>query len=146
MNVKNYTSQVAVSRNISEIERLLATAGARTITKFYDASGEVDGFFFNIDCKGVLVMFRMPANVDAVKDEMLSKIKKRQKGAEKRVTEQAFRTAWALLRDWVHVQLSMIAIQKLDALQVFLPYQYDERSGLTFYNKLVDGGMKLLKE
>lgn len=144
MNVKNYTSQVQVSKSIVEIERLLAQAGARTITKFYDASGEIDGFFFNIHHNGTPVTFRMPASVDAVKKAMMAKVKKPQRGTEKRVTEQAYRTAWSLLRDWVHVQLSMIAIQNMDALQVFLPYQYDERTGLTFYNRLVDSGLKLL--
>jgi hypothetical protein len=48
--------------------------------------------------------------------------------------EQASRTAWKIVQDWIEVQMSMIQMKQADTLQVFLPYVYDGKR--TFYQVL----------
>jgi hypothetical protein len=48
--------------------------------------------------------------------------------------QQAARTAWKLQQDWVQVQLSLLLLQKVDFLQVFMAYLWDGQQ--TFYNRL----------
>lgn len=144
MKIKNYTSSVPAERSISAIETLLVRAGATAVSKFYEG-GVISGFIFQIPHNGIPLTFKLPSNPDAVKRVMMSEISKPQKGTEQRVTEQAQKTAWALLRDWVHVQLSMIQMEQAEALQVFLPYSYNGTTNTTLYEQVKDGGFKMLK-
>lgn len=75
---------------------------------------------------------------------MEAEVKKPRRGTMNKVWEQAERTAWALLRDWVHIQLSMIQMQQAEAIQIFLPYAFDPQTEETFFEKLKGGGFKQL--
>ena len=68
---------------------------------------------------------------------MLEEIRKPHPGTRERVREQAERTAWKLLLDWVEVQVSMIVIGRREVIEVFLPYLYDFKKDQTLYQKLV---------
>lgn len=143
MKLKNYTSGVAVEKSISEIEKLLIGAGATAISKFYEG-GKTAGFIFQIPFNGVPIVFKLPSNPEAVRRVMMKPIKKKHKGTEKRINEQSERTAWALLKDWVHVQISMVNMEQGDGLQMFLAYAYNEKNSTTFYDQIKDSGFKLL--
>lgn len=56
--------------------------------------------------------------------------------------EQASRTAWRLIQDWVEVQLSMVQMKQADFVQVFLPYVWDGKRNQTFYAALKECGYK----
>ncbi len=144
MKLKNYTSGVAVDKSISAIETLLVRAGATAVSKFYEDQ-RLAGFIFQIPYNGIPLTFKLPSNPNAVKRVMMSEIRKPQKGTEQRVLEQAERTAWALLRDWVHTQLSMIQMEQAEALQVFLPYAYNGETNTTLFDQVKQGGFKMLK-
>ena len=60
------------------------------------------------------------------------------------ITEQAQRTSWKILYDWVQVQVSMIQLQQAEFIEVFLPYCYDREADKTFYEKLKGNGFKQL--
>lgn len=141
--LKNYTSGVAAEKSISEIEGLLVRAGATAVSKFYEDQ-RLAGFIFQIPYNGIPLTFKLPSNPKAVQRVMMAGIKKKQKGTEKRVADQSERTAWALLRDWVHTQLSMIKMEQAEALQVFLPYSYNGDTDTTLFDKVKSGGFKLL--
>jgi hypothetical protein len=54
--------------------------------------------------------------------------------------DQAERTAWKIVQDWVEVQMSMIQTKQAEFLQVFLPYVWDERLRTTFFEQIKKTG------
>ena len=140
--IKNRTSTVPVSRTVSRIEEALAEAGANGINKDYDGGKLVAIFFRVVMPTGQQVSVRLPANAQAVYETLASKVSKPRRGTLDRIREQAERTAWKLTQDWVEIQLSLIQLQKVDFLQVFLPYVWD--GNRTFYGVLKDAKFKAL--
>ena len=144
MKLKNYTSSVPAERSVALIEKKLVEVGASHIAKSYENS-HLSGIVFQVDNKGRPQAFKLPANVGAITEIMLEEIRKPHPGTEERVKEQAERTAWKLLLDWVEVQVSMILIGRREVIEVFLPYLYDFKKDETFYQKLVSSNFKMLK-
>lgn len=134
MNLKNYTSNVPVDRTIARIEQLLASSGATGIIKDY-AEGKLVALFFKISLPTRRdITIRLPVNHQAVYQTMRKTVKRQHAGTLERIQEQALRTSWKLMQDWVEVQLSLIRIQQVDFMQVFLPYVWDGQQ--TFYAAL----------
>lgn len=89
------------------------------------------------------VNIRLPANADAVRAVMMKKVIRLRPSTVNRIQEQADRTAWKLMQDWVEVQLSLIKLNQAEFLQVFLPYIWD--GNRTFFTALKDNGFKHLQ-
>lgn len=139
--MKNYTSTVDAETSIFRIERLLVRFGARGISKEC-AGGEVTGVSFSIhvvDAEGDLNV-KLPANIEAVAT-VLAVGKKRgrnqtQEQFKKKILEQARRTAWKLVQEWIEIQLSLVQMRQAEAAQVFLPYIWNGRE--TLYQGIKD--------
>ena len=86
----------------------------------------------------------MPVEVVAVEKLMLAEMRRTPPGTKDRIKAQAERTAWALLRDWVHVQLSMVQMQQAEAVQIFLPFMCVPNSNQTFFERLKEDNFKQL--
>ena len=123
IELKNYTSEVPVDRTVSRIEAVLMKAGADGITKTY-REGELFSIGFTIPgaTKGSSMTVRMPARVDAVERVLTGEVRRPSKATKERVRRQAARTAWKLMQDWIEVQVSLIELQQVDVVQVFLPH------------------------
>jgi hypothetical protein len=67
-------------------------------------------------------------------------------GTEVWVRVQAQRTAWKLLYDSVSVHISLIMIDQVEVVEVFLPYYYDPAKDQTLFENLKSGGFKRLTE
>jgi len=142
MNLKNYTSTVPVNLTVARIEQLLAEAGATGINKDY-AAGALTALAFRIPTPtGKTLTIRLPANTPAVYETMRKAILRPRRGTEDKVRQQAERTAWKLMQDWIQVQISLIQMQQADVLQVFLPYVWNGEQ--TFYQVLKTSGFKQL--
>lgn len=142
MNIKNYTSTVPVNLTVSRIEQMLAEAGASAISKSYTA-GQLSALSFCIETPNKkLLTIRLPANSQAVYDAMYKQVKRPRSSTVDKLRDQAGRTAWKLMQDWIAVQLSLIHMQQADVLQVFLPYVWDGEQ--TFYEHLKGSGFKQL--
>lgn len=142
MNLKNYTSGVPVNLTVSRIEQLLAQAGATGVNKDY-ANGNLTALAFRIATpSGKVMTIRLPANAEEVFETMRKSIRRPRKGTMDKLKEQASRTAWKLMQDWIQVQISLIQMQQADVMQVFLPYVWDGEQ--TFYAALKAGGFKQL--
>jgi len=137
--MKNYTSTVAPDKSVTQIEQLLIKAKAQSIAKEYSATGEIVAISFLIKNPetGLLVGIRLPSDVDAcyavLKDmrknsQWLSATKK------SALREQAKRTSWRLMFDWVAVQMSMIEMCQAELTQVFMPYIWNGTS--TLYHQM----------
>ncbi|MDJ0367307.1 hypothetical protein QMK33_19335 [Hymenobacter sp. H14-R3] len=145
MNIKNYTSTVPSMLSSAAIEALLVEAGATAVSKWY-AEKSLVGFMFEIPVGAARLVFRLPANEELVYKLMLSKLGKANPSTEKRISirAQAARTAWRTLHEWVQLQVAMIQLQQVEALQVFLPFNYSQDTGATFYDSVKTGNVKLL--
>jgi hypothetical protein len=146
MDIKNYTSTVEASRSISKIERLLVSAGARNIAKEYDDDGRLKSIQFLVNINGNTTPFKLPARVETIEKLFRNEVKRPQPGTMERIADQAERTAWKIISDWVEVQVTMIKLGQAELPQVFLPYALDLRNGETFYERIKSGEFKALNQ
>lgn len=142
-NIKNYTSTVPIERSIMQIEELLVNAGATHISKFFN-DNMPEGILFQIPISNTLMpVFKLPSKVKQVEKIM---------GANTEAQKlQAHRTAWKLLHEWVHIQITMIKLEQISPIEAFLPYTYSESKNQTFYEQLEEeqkktGSIKLLTQ
>jgi hypothetical protein len=138
MGLLNYTTSVPAEKTVSEIQSALAKAGARSVLHEYDGFGHVAAISFRIQTQFGEIAFRLPANIEAVqrilkKQALTGKIRRRYADD----IEQATRTAWRILKDWLTAQLALIETGMATVEQVFLPYAQNA-SGQTVYEALLD--------
>lgn len=146
MNIKNYTSSVPVESSISRIESKLAAAGASGIMKMYGPDKKVSSLVFRFDVCGRSFSFRVPANSENCfqamwKQHCLSH-KRARPETKNTIREQAHRTAWKLVQDWVDIQISMIVMQQAEFMEVFLPYAWDGKQ--TYFEAMRSNEYKAL--
>lgn len=140
--IKNYTSTVPANKSIQCIEDKLVRQGAKNIFKDYN-NGTLTSISFIIAKEGRLHPFKLPAKVDNV--ERLFK-RKYPRTNRKKLHEQAERTAWKIMNDWIDIQMSLIELEQAEFMEIFLPYLYDPRTKQTYFEIVKDSGFKLLTE
>ncbi len=121
MSLKNYTSG---GRNtFDKIQQILSEHGANKVMFDYK-DGRVIAITFSLEIEGKPMGFRLPALVENV-TEILYGGEDRW-GRPKKVTdtqrEQAYKTAWANIRDWIDAQLALVSTRQVKIQHVFLPY------------------------
>lgn len=135
MAIKNYSSKVDVYTSLGEIQGALAKDGARKIMIDYDETGDPIGLTFGLLVEGQILGFQLPANIDGV----LAAFKREKIKVDR---EQAKRTAWRNIRDWVLAQMAFVEAGNVQADEVFLPYLTDGR-GTTLYTAFRSGQLAL---
>jgi hypothetical protein len=144
--MKNYTSGVPVEKTISRIEQALASVpGVNGIMKEY-SGGKLSSLCFRVKLPkgGKTVAIKLPANHKAVYEVLRKNIIRPREGTLDKLEDQALRTSWKLMQDWVLVQLSLIEMQSADLMQVFLPYAWDGKQ--TYYEQLMAKQFKALPD
>lgn len=136
MGLKNSKSQ---SKNIFDnIQKQLATHGAKKVMFDYNQSGQIIAISFGLDIGGRLMGFKLPAKIENVVKILYGNRQDRW-GRPKEITdqnlEQAYRTGWANIRDWISAQMALIDIGMVKTEEVFLSYITDE-DGKTLFEKL----------
>jgi hypothetical protein len=145
MNLKNYTSGIAAQTTISYIETYLIDAGATGIMKEIKDGQVVAIIFEMLDERGSKRLVKLPANVVQVQEYLWSEYLAshvRPRATKEEMLEQAGRTAWKIMQDWVQIQVSMIKLRQMSMLQVFLPYIWDGQK--TYYEYLQGKQFKAL--
>lgn len=140
----NYTSTVSASKSIAYIEETLARHGASMIIKKYTVDGKVKAICFTKKIETFDMPFQLPAKVDECEKLLKEYISRPRKGTLDRIREQAERTAWKLVSDWVEVQMNMLSLNQVEFMQVFLPYAYNDQKEQTYYEALKEKGFKAL--
>lgn len=135
MAIKNYTSKISVKKSIDEIQAALLKGGARRIMIDYDEAGNPVGVVFGLMIEGRMMGFQLPANIDGVE----AAFKKQKLKADR---QQAQRTAWRNIRDWVLAQMAFIEAGNALLDEVFLPYLVDGK-GNTLYSIFRNGQLSL---
>ncbi len=146
MPIKNYTSAVPVSRSTQYIEDKLVRHGARNIMKLYNEKKQLTGICFIIPVNGKDIPFKLPARVDNCEKVLKGAVHRPKPGTYERIREQAERTAWKLVSDWVDIQMSLIELDQVEFIEVFLPYVYDPREEKTYFEKIKGNGLLQITE
>lgn len=129
-NLKNARS--TSTHSFDAIQKTLASHKAKEIMFRYDGNGHITAIEFSLEINGTLYLFRLPARVQNVErilygDRFLSDAQK----------EQAYRTAWANIRDWIAAQCAMIDTEQVKPEEVFLPYMLNAQ-GQTLFEAMID--------
>lgn len=123
MAVLNYTTTIASSKTIAEMQAMLAKAGAARIAVEYD-NGAAAGMSFHLVTPHGERVFTLPVDVAAMQ-RLLTK----QRKGNSRVKDdraQAERVAWRVMKDWLAAQLALVETQMAALDQVMLPYLHVE--------------------
>lgn len=143
--LKNYTSSISADKSVLFIERKLVQHGAKQILKEYGPDGRVAAICFIISLNGNDMPFQLPANIAKCEEVLLANLSSRVRSeTKKKIPQQAERTAWKIVSDWVEVQMAMIELAQVEFLQVFLAYAYDNQKQQTFYEGLKERKFKAL--
>lgn len=158
--LKNYTSAVSVDQTLAKIEKTLVRCGVSGIAKEYDGRGKINALAFVIrftaNGANQELNIRLPVDADKAQEALWRDYADGDKttvdgtilyNSRKRLNrasfkEQAERTAWKIMQDWIEVQMSMIQMQQAEVTQVFLPYIW--RGGQSFYDEIRGNGYKTL--
>ena len=123
MPIKNYTTKIDCYQSIGEIQGTLAKHGARQIMIDYDENGKPTGIAFKLINSNQSQAFILPANIDGV----LETFKKQRIKVDR---EQAEKTAWRNVRDWILAQMAFIESGNVKVDEIFLPYLTDGKKTL----------------
>ena len=115
MPILNYTTTIAATKTVAEIQQILAKAGAEQVIVRYGKTGEPTALVFELGGE----MYMLPCRAEAV----LATLRKTS-GIPLRLKtpEQALRVAWRIVKDWVEAQAAIIATGMVKVEEVLLPY------------------------
>lgn len=147
MALKNHTSE---GRNTFEkIQKILAENGAKKVMFDYDNAGKLEAISFALEINGQLIGFKLPAMVENVTQILYGNRRRGNKnwGQLLEITEmqkeQAYKTAWANIRDWIDAQMALVKTKQVELLQVFLPYAVQKNGKTLYENALTTPGLLL---
>ena len=89
-------------------------------------------------------MFRLPAKVDVCFKVFWKEVKRPRPDTKKNKTDQAERTAWKIILDWVEAQAALIQLEQAEFSEVFLPYAYNPIQGKTLFQIAKEKGVNQL--
>jgi hypothetical protein len=128
MAILNYTTKVPISKTIAEIQKILGTKGARSITVDYDSEGEPLAVMFSLEVCGQSVTFRLPQNTDGVHKALM-----RAKVAwQYQERAHARKVSWRIVKDWVEAQMAVIESGQAEMAEVFMPYALTDNGRTAF--------------
>ena len=131
MSVLNYTTKIAASKTVGEIQGMLAKHGASRIATDYHDGGP-SGLTFSMTTAHGPKVFSLPVNVTAMHKLIMSEQaagKLRSGGISVAVLtsrEHAERVAWRVMKDWLEAQLALVQTEMAAIDQVLLPYLHVE--------------------
>lgn len=141
--LKNYTTTIDAQKSIAEIVGFLVDIGATGISQQFQ-NKECVAIQFIVDEKGNSVIYKLTANPDAVYSILIAQRKRVNSEVKEKIKVQSFKTAWRIVRDWVHAQCALIKLEQATAMQLFLSYAYDPSLESTVYERIQSGQIKLL--
>lgn len=149
MAVKNITTNIAPEKTIMEIEQILARFGAKAILKQYEGRFPI-GICFQLETEGGLIPFKLPMKIEQARMIIIQAVNERKLVRkfkwEPLLTEKALMVGWRIIKDWIYAQLSLIEMNYAQAIEIFLPYIYDNKTSKTFFEKIAQSNFLLALE
>jgi hypothetical protein len=119
MALLNYTTKIEPEQTISEIQKMLSRHGVTAMMTEYDGP-QVSSVSFRMTVSGKPMGFRLPCNWRAVVEIFKEQRVPLKHGGT--AQEQATRTAWRIIKDWIEAQLALVEVNMATVPQIFLPY------------------------
>lgn len=140
MAILNYTTKISASKTIGELQEILVEHGADKIVCDYDKERRPSAVTFGLPMNGNMVYFQLPANYQGVLKAMT---KDKSIKSTYCNLDQAVRTAWRIIKDWVEAQCAIIEAGLAEMSEIFLPYAIT-KSGSTLYTEIKNSKSNLL--
>lgn len=118
MALLNYTTKIDADKTIAEITKLLVTHGAKSVLTDYE-DGVISAVSFKIAVNGREIPFRLPCDWRPVLAILEADPKVPRRMADQ---QQAVRTAWRIVKDWIAAQMALIETKMVKLEEVFLSY------------------------
>jgi hypothetical protein len=118
MPLLNYTTEIAAGKTASQVQSILAKAGAKRLLFEYGDDGEPVAIAFEAPTSFGLREFVLPTDPDAV----LRVLRKQHVAPRYQNYTHARRVAWRIVKDWIEAQLAIIQTEMVTLDQVMLPY------------------------
>lgn len=140
MPILNFTTKIDTWKTVTEIQQILSKHGVTNFS-IRNENNFPAALIFTIEFKGQPLNFLLPCNYKGV----LNAFKKDRKVPRtSQNDEQALRTAWRIIKDWVEAQCALIESEQAKPEVIFLPYLMKD-DGQTLSQYLLEGnGLKLL--
>lgn len=140
--IKNYTTDIPASKTVPEIQDILAKSGARGIAFEFDNSGNIESLFFRLAIEnGSEIAFKLPAKPDAVYKILFAGMIGEYRYGELR-KQKSLDIAWRIVKEWLEIQFTLIKLNQVEAVQVFLPYMVTGQNR-TLYEDMKENQFKL---
>ena len=140
MPLLNYTTKVATERTAGEIMSLLSRKGATQVMMEFGPGNQPVGLKWRVETSHGPLGFALPINAEAT-FKVLTEQRVLPTNPEGRM-EQAHRTAWRIVKEWVVAQMALIETGMVDMEEVFLPYMLT--GNRTVYEVLSEGNFRAL--
>lgn len=143
MAILNYTTKIDAWKTVNEIQQILAKHKVSHFAIKNEGSFPV-ALSFTIDYLGKPLNFLLPCNHEGVLRCL--KADRKIPGSSKN-SEQALRTSWRIVKDWVEAQLAIVEAEIMPIQEVFLSRLITNSAGETLSERVLNGnGMKLLTQ
>ena len=141
MPLLDYTTKVNAQKTVTEVMGLLVAKGADEISIVYDDDRQPAGLKWTVQSPRLgRVGFALPCNIDAVFAKLTEQ--RIMVTAPESRRQQAIRTSWRILKDWVEAQMALLETGMVTMPEIFLPYMLS--GGQTFYQAMVAGEFRAL--
>jgi hypothetical protein len=130
MPILNYSTEIAVSKTMGEVQSALARRGVTRISTLYDDTGNPAGLAFTMKTDFGPQDFELPIKTAGVLNAMKNDPKVPR---SKQTIEQAARVAWRIAKDWLEAQSALIDAELTTLDEVMLPWMVDGK-GETVYS------------
>jgi hypothetical protein len=132
---------------VLEIERMLTKFGAKRILKEYNHNQQLIGLTFTVETPNGEMPIKLPAKVDKIEQVFKVQVSRgllpRKYWGSDWAKEQAIRTAWRTIKDWIDAQFALISIEMVKVEEIFLPYTYSARLGQTLFEAIENRNIDL---
>lgn len=127
MAILNYTTKIDYHKTLGEISKCLSEHGAKSIMIDYE-NGIPVKLNFTIEMNNQIIAFQLPARYKGV----LSAFVKQKVPKQYHNDEQAIRTSWRIIKDWVESQMALVEAELSEISEIFLPYAITQNGSTLF--------------
>lgn len=118
----NYTTTIAADKSADQCLALLRQYGASRISVAYRKDKSPLGITFVIDTKWGERAYEVVADYEGTREALLKAYRERRIDRRYSEPDQAARTAWRVIKDWLEANLAMIEAGLSKPEKVLLPY------------------------